>query len=336
MRSDFDDPDHNEDENERSSDSHAEDFQTLDHGVLSVATRVLKGIASNPRLVFRELNRLYHRRFHTWQYNRRGDDIFEEDWDNLLILDACRFDVFEARSDLPGGLESRWSKGSNTIEFLKGNLSTRELYDTVYVTANPQFFRRKDEIEGRFHHVVNVWDSGWDPELGTVPPAATTEHARWAASEFPDKRLLVHYLQPHYPFIGHAINTGKLENEQNPSVWDLAMADEIDGEAIWEAYVDNLDLVLEHVRPLLTELEGKTVVTSDHGNMMGERARPFPIREWGHPVGIYTDELVRIPWYESVNGARKTVTADPPTEETTATTDEATVSDRLRDLGYRE
>lgn len=30
--------------------------------------------------------------------------------------------------------------------------------------------------------------------------------------------------------------------------------------------------------------------------MLNERARPFPIREWGHPSGIYTSQLVRVPW----------------------------------------
>ncbi|WP_458206757.1 hypothetical protein [Haladaptatus sp. NG-SE-30] len=31
-------------------------------------------------------------------------DIFDEDWDNLVILDVCRYDAFAVRSSLPGML----------------------------------------------------------------------------------------------------------------------------------------------------------------------------------------------------------------------------------------
>lgn len=37
--------------------------------------------------------------------------VMDEDWDNLLILDACRFDMFENRNILPGQLDYIYSKG---------------------------------------------------------------------------------------------------------------------------------------------------------------------------------------------------------------------------------
>jgi len=58
---------------------------------------------------------------------------------------------------------------------------------------------------------------------------------------------------------------------------------DIERDEIWDAYKNNLKLVLPSVRELVDELTGKMVITSDHGNMFGERSSPIPYREWGHP-----------------------------------------------------
>src|SRR6056297_1717045 len=102
---------------------------------------------STPSLFLREANRLYYRRMNRWSHNVNGIDIFSEDWDNFVILDACRYDIFRNQSELPGHLESRTSKGSSTVEFLKANFDGRDLRDTVYVTANPQLYWKRDIIE---------------------------------------------------------------------------------------------------------------------------------------------------------------------------------------------
>ncbi|ELZ23103.1 hypothetical protein C475_15679, partial [Halosimplex carlsbadense 2-9-1] len=92
------------------------------------------------------------------------------------------------------------------------------------------------------------------------------------------------------------------------------------------------------VKELLGELSGKTVVTSDHGNMLGERARPIPIREWGHPDGVYTPELVTVPWLEYESGPRREVVAEAPVDETESgdAVEDDVVAERLRNLGYAE
>lgn len=163
--------------------------------------RIRRALA-NPVRIGLECNRLYHRQGHLRSYNPTGIDVFGEEWDTLIILDACRYDLFARRSTLPGTLEKRRSRGSSTVEFLRGNAAGRDLRDTVYVTANPQFYQYRDELDARFHEVVHVWmDEGWDGEHETVLPETTTDYARTAAERYPNKRLLIHYLQPHYPFI---------------------------------------------------------------------------------------------------------------------------------------
>jgi hypothetical protein len=162
----------------------------------------LKRALQNPRLFARGVNRTYHRCGGFLSSNPSGIDAFDEDWDTLIILDACRYDMFEQVNHIDGDLIAQISKGSATAEWLKANLDGRDLRDTVYVTANPQLERNRDCLDITLHETINVWlDEGWDGETGTVRAETMTEAAFDAVDRFPHKRLIVHYMQPHYPFV---------------------------------------------------------------------------------------------------------------------------------------
>lgn len=321
---------------------------------MDTRSRLSRAIAS-PMLFARHANRLYHRRLGRRTHNARGTDPFEEDWDTLVLLDACRYDVFERRSELPGSLERRRSVASTTVEFLRATVDGRDLRDTVYVTANPQLYQHRDSIVAQFAAVIDVWrDEGWDEDARTVLPETMTERALEAAAAHPRKRLVVHYMQPHYPFVGAdtTFDEGQLTDpaSDGENVWGQVLTGslDVDAETIWELYEANLDRALPHVETLLDELEGKTVVTADHGNMVGERASPIPVREWGHPRGIYTPQLVEVPWLEVERGERREIqSADAKqrgdanqggdaTDDDSGEEAPAVVTDRLRDLGYAE
>lgn len=301
--------------------------------------QVKRGL-SHPNLLFREVNRLYYTRAGTADYNEEGVAIMDEDWDNLLLLDACRYDMFAEQASLTGTLSKRTSRGSNTVEFLRGNFGDGTYHDTVYVTANPQFRRFNDELDGEFHDVVDVWrDEGWDESYNTVLPSTTAEYARKARETYPDKRLLVHFIQPHYPFLSSDSTFDKQHLHQDDAetddLWHQKFYGKLDTSRaeIWRLYRMTLDEALPHVKSLMTDLGGKTVVSADHGNMVGERARPIPLTEWGHPEGIHTPELVDVPWLEYESGERRTITEDPPKGQSEEAGDE--VNERLRQLGYR-
>jgi hypothetical protein len=306
--------------------------------VLSLS-RIRRGLRS-PNLFLREANRLYHRRFYTRPYNTDGVDVFAEDWDTLVILDACRYDMFSEQSELPGRLESRISRGSSTVEFLRANVAGRDLRDTVYVTANPQLYRHREEFSPQFHDVIDVWqDDGWDEEYNTVLPETMVEWTRTAAERYPNKRILSHFIQPHYPFL---VDEEVFEDEQTfrcpkkAGPWHQVMTGEISVsvEDVWQAYRATLDRTLPAVERLLSKLDGKTVVTADHGNMVGERAGPVPVTEWGHPRSIYVDQLVTVPWLVSTAGERRTITAGDSAAMYTEGESEV-VNDRLNALGYK-
>lgn len=266
--------------------------------------------------------------------------VMAEDWDTLVLLDACRYDMFEERIDIEGDLQSRVSAGSTSEEFLERNFGDGTYHDTVYVNTNP-YLSKLGLDEGTFHAVVDLLDE-WDDELETVRPETVTSAALDAHDRYPNKRLIIHFMQPHIPFIG------EMGREITAKGWDRNVAGlagktvwqqlrdggDIDASRVWDAYCENLDLVLSQVRVLLEELDGKSVISSDHGNMVGERLTPIPSRKkYGHFYGVYTSELVRVPWHMIDADERRTITTDPPVDGQTRTDD--VVERRLDALGYR-
>ncbi|RDZ44872.1 hypothetical protein C5B91_09015 [Haloferax sp. Atlit-10N] len=298
---------------------------------------------STPSLFFRKVSQMYNQKITDSDYNPHGEDIFKKDWDNLIILDACRYDLFKDLNYLEGELGKFTSRGSATPEFLKGNFDNKSLLDTVYVTTNPMLYRHQDEIDVEFHDVINLWTGeSWNDELGTVLPETTTNESIKAAEKYPNKRLIIHYMQPHYPFIHSETTFDKghigSDEPEDLTTWMQVMTGEIDltRDQLWDAYSQNLETALPEVEKLVENLVGRTIVTSDHGNMFGERSKPIPTREWGHPPHIWTPELVEVPWLVlNTKGERKEVVSEKNTTDRTSE-QQNIVNDRLASLGYVE
>jgi hypothetical protein len=302
-------------------------------------------VFSEPRLVARGLNRIYHRRGGLRAYNTAGVDVFKEDWDTLVVLDACRYDMFKSTSQLEGTLSSHISKGSSTVEWLQANFDGRDLCDTVYVTANPQLERNRNRWNINLHKIINVWlKNGWDEETGTVRAGTMTKTALKATEQYPQKRLVIHYMQPHYPFVPSKTDFDKKHLQQIHSEDDSPMGENVwsqkfngtlhvSQEELWSMYVENLEYVLEHIEKLLANISGKTVVTGDHGNYVGERASPVPIQEYGHPRGLYDEPVVRVPWLEYTNGNRREITKELGSQSN-KDIQSSLVTERLEKLGY--
>jgi hypothetical protein len=270
---------------------------------------------------FRErlVGELYYERL------RRNDGLYvaEEDWDNLLILDAARFDFFfealseqardpDAAGDLDvraaiSRIEKRISRGSATPQFLRENFADSYHPEIVYVTANPMV---NTTVPNSFSEVISVWRSAWDESEGTVLPSDVRRAAIDAAEKHPHKRLIVHFMQPHWPFIGYdrerdlvdfttAIADPALSHprdESDASIWDLLRAGAVDPEKAWVAYRENHREPLADALKLIEDLDGRSVITSDHGNALGERAWPFDMKVYGHPPKIRLPSLVEVPW----------------------------------------
>lgn len=262
-----------------------------------------------------------------------GIDVMSEDWDTLILLDACRYDMFADVASLDGRLESRISRGSTSEEFLDQNFGNGTYHDTVYVNANGYIPELGFDQDGTFHTVVNVLEQ-WDDDLETVRPEAVASATREAHKDYPNKRIIVHFMQPHIPFITEA---GRAFQERlgRRSVWSALRQGRagVDLDQVWELYNDNLHLVLAHVDRLLDEISGKVVISADHGNLVGERQGPIPTRRmYGHPWGVYAPELVKVPWFVIGSQERREIRCDPP--QTTEAMSDELIQDRLRALGY--
>ena len=269
-------------------------------------------------------------------------EVMEENWDTLIVLDACRADLFEERADL-GHFDSyqrATSGGSATLEWTTQNFADRSFGDTVYVAANPFTTRL---APSSFHELIEVWKESFNDECNTVLPRAVFNAALGAHRTFPSKRIIVHFMQPHYPFVGSSNKYNgwhpdeildEKEHGEIHTPWDALQAGLVEKESLWEDYAENLDLVLEYTYKMMIELDGRTVVTSDHGNALGERTWPIPLRIYGHPEGIRIPALTQVPWAVSENGDRRTIT-DEGASSPTLNSDREVMEERLQALGYR-
>lgn len=270
-------------------------------------------------------------------HHGEGVRVMEEDWDTLILLDACRYDMFADRVPFEGELKSRISLGSTSEEFLRQNFEDSEHHDTVYVNANVYFPKVGLDQNRTFYSVIDLLDE-WDEDLEIAHPNTVTEAAREAHEQFPNKRVIVHYMQPHIPFIGEK---GRKITEQvgNRNAWVPFRNGNrpLSIEELWTGYNENLDLVFDYVEELLNEIDGKVVISADHGNMVGERQGPVPTKRiFGHPWGVYSEELVKVPWFV-MDGERRTITPEPPTtEQDTDSHSEDLIDQRLRTLGYKK
>lgn len=269
--------------------------------------------------------------------------VTNKDWDNLIILDACRSDLFEERVDC-GKLDHYQtisSYGSSTPEWTHRNFHGRQHGDIVYVTSNPWTSRIAGDA---FHDVIEVWKEGFDEDIGTVPPSAVVKDALSAQQKYPNKRFIIHFMQPHIPFIESQREFSKWSPKDivdeniggdgaRTTVWEALRHGKIDKRSLWNEYGNNLDYVMDYIFDLIPQLSGKTVVSSDHGNMLGEWGWPLPMRIYGHPAGLRSAQLVNVPW-AVFEGERRNIEDDGVSSVETGGTEE--LEDRLRALGYKQ
>lgn len=245
-----------------------------------------------------------------------GCYVLEEDWDYLIILDACRYDVFKEEIknyDIKGELQYRVSRGAFTTQFLLENFRNvdsnlkKKLNDIIYITANPYV---NSLFKDEFYKIIPVWDFGWDNSLKTVPPDVVYKVTIEAVRKYQDKRIIIHFIQPHEPFVslGTQYTTGLNESRQkvlfnkmvnDTSVWGAVEKGYLKLEEVIKAYIENLRWVLPYAVKLCKILPGKTVITSDHGEAFGEKVHSLiPIRIYGHH-NARIEPLIKVPWFIS-------------------------------------
>lgn len=224
------------------------------------------------------------------------------DWENLIIIDACRYDTFH--QFLPES-EHIISPGSRSESFIEANFSESSEFDEVVcITANPYFdpdlFEKVtgEKPDQLFHSVYPTYRK-WDKKLDTVLPSQIIEDVKKAEREYPKKKKLIYLMQPHAPFIDdkpigkgyrHVFDKNVSRNIIH-DVWDKRLLNRISHDTVVERYENNVKLAIDTCIKINNILAGETTITSDHGNLLGENGL------YGHKLEIKTSALRKVPLY---------------------------------------
>jgi hypothetical protein len=280
-----------------------------------------------------------------------GTNIFEEEWDVLVALDACRVDALREVApeyDFIESVESRWSLGSASLEwycktFVEAYADT--LSETVLLSSNPQlqyamngrrppinyampfdFSNWQTVDKEQFQSVRTVFDYEYDNLYWTTPPDIVTDHAVDVARETEYERFVIHYYQPHKPYLAGAYPEKRELTHAEAEPYEAVTEGAKTQAEIREMYLDNLRLVLDSIAELLTNLDAeRVVITADHGELFGE------LGIYGHREGIPHPNLKKVPWV--VTSATDERTLTPSVDEEAAPSEEE-VQDQLEALGY--
>lgn len=276
---------------------------------------------------------------HVERYLPIGTNIYERDWDVLVVLDACRRDLFNAFA--PQHDVYRYVTDHDTITSVASatpvwlrrtfeNAPSRAVQDTHYVTCTAYADRVLDEAA--FHEITHVWRYAEDPASGQTRPEAVTDAAIHAIRNSDANRFIVHYIQPHAPFL-HCLgkydsraNTGEAGSTQ--AVWRGLRDDQYDRDEVWRDYGRNLLRGLDEVQTLAENTARDIVITSDHGNALGE------LGIYGHPRYAATPVVRKVPWVrvECPGGGDYKVKGRDVMATDAA---EPSITENLEALGYR-
>lgn len=241
------------------------------------------------------------------------DIINDIKWKYLIILDACRYDYFAKlyknyfSEDKVVSFVKLKTYARDTREWLHKNFDGKKYDDIIYISANPLINskgilpkKRAFDARKHFYKVIDVWDYGW--KNGVVPPDEVNKAVIVAKGIYKNKRFIIHYVQPHEPYVNYDCNYSpqqmfgfysdfktKINNillkfishetlwkllKKYPIVkttWGMRKIWETGGrQAIQKAYENNLRYVLSHVSNLVNHLNGIKVITADHGELLGE------------------------------------------------------------------
>jgi hypothetical protein len=223
-----------------------------------------------------------------------------------------------------------WSVGGHSEEFLRETFTNgpqERVKETAYVSANP-FAGNVADLPFAIFEDLNELNYGVDSPV--APAHVVTDRAiDIGRSESTDQQI-VHYMQPHKPFL----ESGDSRTEVSVANWskgtDLYHAyftGDQSKEDLHNGYVNNLRHVLDEVGRLLENVDAeKVVITADHGHALGERFL------WDHRQGVHHPVIRRVPWIET--SAENFATLEPSTYESINQSDEE-IEEQLEALGYR-
>lgn len=228
--------------------------------------------------------------------DHEGFKVVEEEWENLIVLDSCRYDAFERVNFIEGDLSRKESRGTTTVQWLNQNFTGN--YEDIAYLSTVNFVHPQKESDANFQHkpfnasdhfqeIENICKEEGIEKGVHLRPEITAEKARRFSEKHREKRVIIHFSQPHLPFI-----TSEYVDEHDFDTYEQYLREGYTWEELKKEYRESLRKTLESVENLVEGLEGKTVITADHGDGHNEHY----VKD--HPHSIYIKPLVNVPWLE--------------------------------------
>lgn len=159
---------------------------------------------------------------------------------------------------------------------------------------------------------------------GGSPPRYVTDRGVAVWRRFDYDRLILHYMQPHAPYIDQLRTTRELDDIHRDPFRFLEETGE--RQRVWDAYLNELRCVLDDLQILLSNIDAETVIiTADHGEAFGEYG------VYKHHSGSLHPKVRLVPWIKT--SATDTWSYEPEVEPVAQST--VSTGETLRALGYR-
>jgi hypothetical protein len=313
----------------------------------------LRKSVKSPAILSEEIiriNRNLNNRIFSYKSSQETN-VIEQDWDTLIILDGCRYDVFEEHSRFDRSPQSIISQGSHSREFMQKTFSGKQLHDTIYITSNPWSEQLSEETFFLKRETYTEDDQSGKARL----PGDVADLAIETFEEYPNKKYIIHFMQPNNPYVGPKSQNlrEKLLNQKKILCTELSDAtaeeypeliDEIPNlrralkkgyisrAEMLEVYIENLNIVTQYAKNVIEEIKGKTAVTADHGDLFGERLPPLFLKDYSHWEGAYSESLRLVPWLVLDSDPRREVISEHPIDQEAM--GDSTVNEHLKRMGY--
>jgi len=206
-------------------------------------------------------------------------DLLENiNWDYLIILDDCRADIFEEVNTIEGDYKRVWSIASETLSWID-NMQHIMRKCKIY-SCSPGLTMK---LKGKKGYLVIALDIFmWSNKLKCVHPSSILKVCKVNP---PKPKSIFWFGPPHYPFIGKVRFTDSAGNNipLDAQVIVEVKKDKSLREKWIRGYIENVIITLKYVRSLIDRLEGVIIITSDHGEFLGEDNR-FLHPNIEHPI----------------------------------------------------
>ena len=227
--------------------------------------------------------------------------IHETDWKTLIIIDACRFDYFNEvvkEKDYDFNYESVWSAGSDTGRWYDNTWYHRRYNDTVLISDSPVPWRKDwQRHHEKFHKSYPLWKERGQTLNTFLSLKDVCSKANKLRTIHGNKRTLIHLIPPHLPYYTEDAMKWliKIFGERilgNGKLYDRIQlyGRENGWSKLKQYYKDNITVAIDEL--LKYNWGEKTIITSDHGELIGENGR------YTHSLGYLSEDpkLRTVPW----------------------------------------